>query len=346
MLYVTTRGTQDAYTVHRTMSQDRGPDGGFFVPMRIPVLSQKEILMLAHKGMSQNIADSLNLFFGTKLSSWDVDVAIGRSVVSVHPAGHKILIAELWRNIDGSFERVISSLAEGITAGTKGSGKVSNWGDLGIRLSVLIGIFGELMKEGKISKEKPVDVAVTTGSFAMPMALWYGRYMGLPIRTIVCGCNDNGAAWELLHKGGLDPNVVAVRTTTPDADFAVPPNLERLVHATLGADEVHRYWWCCTEGRNYALSELDLAELNKGMFAAVVSKSRVETIIPSVYRTNSYVLDPYGALAYGALSDYRARTGAVGPALVLTERSPLCSESLVASCMQISSDELKKKMDY
>ena len=76
------------------------------------------------------------------------------------------------------------------------------------------------------------------------------------------------------------------------------------------------------------------------MFAAVVSMDRVSSIIPSVYRTNRYVLDPYGALAYGALADYRARTGSVGPALILSEKGPVCEAVSVARCMNISKEEL------
>ena len=150
--------------------------------------------------------------------------------------------------------------------------------------------------------------------------------------------------WDLLHRGAADTGVLSVKTTTPECDFAVPPNLERLIHAALGQEEALHYWWSCTEGRNYGLSELDTTTLSNGMFAAVVSMDRVGTIIPSVYRTNRYILDPYGALAYGALSDYRARTGAVGPALVLTERSPFCASDLITESLHISPEQLKKVM--
>jgi threonine synthase len=217
---------------------------------------------------------------------------------------------------------------------------MSNWLDLGVRVSVIFGVFGEMMSNGQVNREKGIDIAVATGSFAMPMALWYARWMGLPIRTLICGCNENGAVWDLLHRGEVDTGMLSVKTTTPEADFALPPNLERLIHASLGQEEAMRYWWSCTEGRNYIVSDNDLTILSKGMFAAVVSMDRVASIIPSVYRTNRYVLDPYGALAYGALADYRARTGSVGPALILSEKGPFCEAASVAQCMNISREEL------
>lgn len=342
MLYVTTRGTQDAFTAYRTTHQDRGPDGGFFVPMQMPVFNQNDILKLSRNGFGQNVADILNLFFGTKITAWDVDVAIGRRVFSSCPAGHRTLRVQLWDDIHGNFRAVLRSLAQLVSPDLSDRTPICNWLEIGIRIAIIFAMFGELMSAGEIRYEKGTDVAVSAGSFAMPMALWYARRMGLPIRTIICGCNENGIVWDLLHRGEATPGGVAMKTTTPEGDFAVPPDLERLLHGTLGHEEALHFWWCCTEGRTYVLSETNATAVSSGMFAAVVSMDRVATIIPSVYRTNRYILDPYGALSYGALSDYRARTGSVGTALLLTEASPVCASALVADYMHISQDELKR----
>ena len=343
MLYVTTRGTQDAFTAYRTAHQDCGPDGGLFVPMQMPVFDQQGVLKLSENSFGKNVADILNLLFGTKITDWNVDVTIGRRVFIAKAAGHRTLMGQLWNDIHKeSFQSILRSLAGLVSSDLPHTTPVYNWLEIGVRIAVIFAIFGELLATEQISREKGVDVAVATGSFAMPMALWYARRMGLPINTVICGCNENGIVWDLLHRGAADTGVLAVKTTTPESDFSVPPNLERLIHATLGHEEALRFWWTCTEGRNYTLTETDTVTLNDKMFAAVVSMNRVSTIIPSVYRTNRYVLDPYGALAYGALSDYRASTGSVGPALVLSEKSPLCETALVAKYMRISPEELPR----
>ena len=124
----------------------------------------------------------------------------------------------------------------------------------------------------------------------------------------------------------------------------LPPDLERLIGETCGSEEALNYFWSCTEGCTYAPDENACEAMRKGMFAAVVSRVRVETIIPGVYRTNKYILDPYAALAYGALSDYRARTGGSGMALLLAEKSPLCSGDAVAKILRISEAELKQRL--
>ena len=43
MLYVTTRNEREHYPALRTLGRDYGPDGGAFVPFRLPVFSREEV---------------------------------------------------------------------------------------------------------------------------------------------------------------------------------------------------------------------------------------------------------------------------------------------------------------
>lgn len=344
MLYVTTRNKHDAQTAHRTMNQDRGSDGGLFVPFRMPVLEKEDILALGQKTFGQNVADVLNLFFSTKLTGWDVEASIGRYPVKLNAMNFRVIMAEVWRNVDWKFSRLVRSLAHLVHADGEVIGRVTDWVEVAVRIAVIFGIYGELLKEKAVSFERPLDVAVSVGTFAAPMAFWYARQMGLPIGTVICGCNENGAVWDLVHRGEMDTDALAVKTTTPECDHALPPDLERLVCGVFGQEEANRFWWTCTEGGTYQLSDEQQRQLGQGMFAAVVSRARVETIIPSVYRTNQYILDPYAALAYGALSDYRARKGMGSTALIFCEKNPVCCAETVAKAMHITTAELKKRL--
>lgn len=344
MLYVTTRSKNDAFTAARAMNLDRGPDGGLFIPFHLNTFSRQEIAALAEKSFGQNVADILNLFFATKLTGWDVDMAIGRNCVRHSSMNYRIIVTELWHNLDHRFSRILNSLAALIHPDGHLIGAPSNWVQIAIRIAALFGVFGELQKTGQVRVDTPVDVAVPTGSFAAPMAVWYGRKMGLPIGTIICGCNENQGLWELLHRGQMDTGALAVHTNTPDDDFAMPPDLERLLCETCGQEEAGNFFWSCTEGGTYVPDELNWNRIRQGFAAAVVSKDRVDTIIPSVYRTSQYILDPYSALAYGALSDYRSRFGSSRTVLLLCEKSPLsCSEG-VSRAMGISASDLKKRI--
>lgn len=344
MLYITTRTKHDPQTASHTMNRNRGSDGGLFLPYHMPKLEQEEILALGERSFGQNVADILNLFFSTKLTGWDVELSIGRYPVKLKPMNFRMVMAEVWHNVDWKFSRLIRSLAHRLHPDGELASEPSNWVEIAVRIAVLFGIYGELLRDGTLEGTRPLDVAVSTGDFAGPMAVWYAREMGLPVGTIVCGCNENGGVWDLLHRGEMDTDGVAVQTTTPECDHILPPDLERLICGVLGQEEANRYLWTSLEGGTYTLNEEQQLRLGQGMFAAVVSRNRVETIIPSVYRTNAYILDPYAALAYGALSDYRARRGMSNTALILCEKNPICSAGIVADAMHITPAELKKRL--
>ena len=65
MLYVTTRNNRDAYTAQRVLRENRGPDGGLYVPFREPVFSREEIDDLKEKSFHQCVAEVLNRLFNT-----------------------------------------------------------------------------------------------------------------------------------------------------------------------------------------------------------------------------------------------------------------------------------------
>lgn len=345
MLYVTTRNNNDAFTAARAMNLDRAGDGGLFIPFHLNQFSRHDVAALAEKTFGQNVADILNLFFSTKLTGWDVDMAIGRNPVRNKSVNYRIIVSELWYNPDRQFFRIVNALAERIHPDGQIIGAPSNWVHTAVRIAVLFGIFGQLQSSGEVRADTAVDIAVPTGSFAWPMAAWYARKMGLPIGTIVCGCNENRSAWELLHRGQMDTGVLAVCTNTPKDDYAIAPDLERLISETCGYTEAGNFFWSCTEGGIYMPSEAACQAIRQGMFAAVISQDRVGSIIPSVYRTNRYILDPYSALAYGALTDYRARFGSSRTVLLLCADSPLCSSETVCRAMRMNVDELKQCID-
>ena len=343
MLYVTTRSKDDAFTAARSMNLDRGQDGGLFIPFHLPVFSRQEITALTDKSFGQNVADILNLFFSTKLGGWDVDMAIGRLPVRHRSMNYRIIVSELWHNASRRFSWVVESLAAKIHPDGQIIGAPSNWVQIAVRIAVLFGVFGELQKIGEIRADSPVDIAVPTGDFALPMAAWYGRKMGLPIGTIICGCNENRALWELLHRGQMDTGALAVDTNTPEDDYAIPLDLERLICEACGQEEACNFVWSCTEGGTYAPSETACSAIRSGLFAAVVSQHRVMNIIPSVYRTNQYVLDPYSVLAYGALADYRAQKGMSNLTLILCERNPAAYSETISRSIGLS--EIRKWLD-
>ena len=307
MLYVTTRSNRDAFTAQRVLQNKRGPDGGLFVPLRCPQFSPEEIDALAEKSFNCCIADILNILFNTKLTSWDVDFCIGRHSVRVKSLGNRLLMGECWHNLDGQFSKLVTMLSKHVC--TEKNAFASEWAEIAVRISVLFGIFAELIRQGIAAHDKLVDISVVSADFSAPISAWYARQWGLPIGNIVCCCNENGNLWDFICHGQLRTDSIAVRTITPEADIQVPYGLERLIHAYAGAEEVNRFVDICRKGRCYYIDDKLLHNLRQGIYITVTSSHRILSTIPGVYATHAYLLSPYSALAYSGLQDYRSRTG-------------------------------------
>ena len=60
MLYVTTRNKYDTYTAFKANLSDRGPDGGLYLPFRMPELTKEEIKEFSEQSFAQRIATNHN----------------------------------------------------------------------------------------------------------------------------------------------------------------------------------------------------------------------------------------------------------------------------------------------
>lgn len=343
MLYITTRDKYDASTTPKSLLGDRGADGGLYLPFRMPVFSEAELEEFLSGSFGQTVAKVLNLFFSCRLNGWDVEFCIGRYPVKVTDIKQRVFAAELWHNSQNCYSRLENALSEKVREAVCGSATTS-WLRIAIRIAVLFGVYGEMLRIGAVASGNCFDVSVATGDFSCAMAAWYARQMGLPIANIICGCNENGAVWELLHHGEVRTDVEAVKTTTPDADFAIPSELERLICGTLGQEEARRYCDICADGGIYAPKQGMLDTLRSGMFAAVISNERLAALIPNVYATNGYILEPYAVLAYGGLLDYRTKHRESRPALLIVDRNPVCDLEYTSATMGLTAEQLKEKL--
>lgn len=327
MLYVTTREKYDAFTAARTLAADAGADGGRYVPYKMPRLTSDALSELKDKTVGQTIAEVLNQFFSAGLTAWDVEFCIGRTPLKVVSMGQKVYVAECWRNMEGSYEKLERMLAGRICSTTAEAVCVTSWLRIAIRIAVLTAVFGELQRQGM---EGAIDIAVSDGDFTVTMAVWYARQIGLPVANIVCACQDGSPAWELLNKG-------KVRT----AGLKMP-ELERLIFGALGIAESMNFVHVCGDGGIYELAALQLERLRAGIEPAIVSGDRISVAIPNVFRTNSYILEPDTAKAYSGLMDYRANKRETRAALLLADSSPADHAGIVAAALKISNEKLKE----
>ena len=337
MLYVTTRNNRDAFTACHSMTRSRAEDGGLYVPMHLPKLTHQEISRFSSLSFGQCVAEMLNLFFATKLTGWDVDFSIGRYPVRLEQLAHKIMMAESWHNPDWYYDRLEKNLMALLQTENRTPG---SWVSIAVRMAVLAGF----LSTEELREKESVDISVVSGDMTLPISAWYLRKMGFPVGNIICCCNENRLLWDLFCTGQMRTEGNPVSTIVPQADVALPINLERLIADCGDVSEVLRYHAACVDRAIYTAADVLMQQLHKGLFVSVVSSTRVETTIPNVSRTHDYILTPASALAYSGLLDYRAKTGITRTAIVLCDSCPICEAEIIGKLLDISPEELKKRI--
>jgi len=315
MLYVSTRSNTDVYTAYRALHEKVAPDGGFFFPFRIPSFSKNELDSFKKQGPGGTIAGILNLFFGQSLSAWDVECIIGRAPFRILPMNYRLLVAELWHNPGLSWEYLLKNIYA-LLIGKNNNAVPEGWVLIAIEIALFFGLYSVM----DFSSAKGIDIAVTSGDFSDAISVLLSKDMGLPVNRIICVFNENGAVWDFINKGELSTGTAAVKTIIPELDRAVPVYLEYLLARCFDSGEVVRYVEALNSKTNYYINEESLRLLGNDLYAAVVSSNRIEQIISSVNRKNQYRIEPYSALVYGGLQDYRAYTGISKETLILIKR--------------------------
>lgn len=342
MQYVTTRNNDTLYTWLDALNEKRAPDGGFLIPAELPAFSEEEIHSFALKNPNQAVAEILNLFFETELTRWDIDFHAGRYPVRLAGIVRRITIAEMWHNCDWEFSRTVRDLAALVRGSRDPDQNVGTWFQVAVRIGVLFGVFGELMRDGIAGTGQKVDVCVPSGDGTALCAAWFARKMGLPIGQIIICCNENNNLWSLIRQGDLRCGMSPKETCTPDCDRLYPDALEILIHQCGGIEEAISFAACAREGKNWYAQERTLLALQEGISVSVVWQQRVEATIPTIYQNHGYVFGPYSALCYSGLMDYRSRTGSGSFALIPSERGALRDDLFVAREMNMAVSTLHK----
>jgi len=339
MLYVSTRSRTDTCTAYRVLHNDLAPDGGLYVPFSLPMMPQSEIETLANLSFGKVVSKILSLFFSTSHKGLQLDFISERYPVKIRTVNHRLVVAEAWHNEQSCYSAAENALFRHVCDPAKKDIVPSNWWRIAMRVATLFGIYCQMLSQGVLDKDDTFDVSVNTGDFCAPMACWYARKMGLPIVTIICSCNENGGVWDLIKRGELNAAAAVTHTAYPELDYSVSPGLERLIHATLGQEDVTKFIQAVSNKKIYRAGE-NHVKLSGGLFAAVVSSARISDVIRNLFRSSGIFLDPLTAFSYAGLQDYRAKTGESRLTLMLAENSPVLYREFICECCGVSADLL------
>lgn len=307
MLYLSTGNKADSFTAHKVLRSEAAPDGGMFMPMRLPAQDDIALAAFEHMSFGETMAEIMNIFFGTQLTGWDVDFAVGRQALDLVSAGYKVSLAESWHNPSGSHAYLVQRLYE-LAIGEKYTVQKPNlWFRTVVNIAVLFSVYGKYCRQDIYE----FDIAVEAGDLQHLLAIRYAQKMGLPIRRIILGCLDGDGLWEFVSYGDYQTN---------RKDRVI--SFEALLWLAFGYSETQVYQTAVLNKRTYRLKDLRLEQFRQGIFATVVGDSRVKNVIDSTLRTNNYCMQSSTARAFGALQDYRAKTGENKNTLLFSENAP------------------------
>lgn len=309
MLYVTTRDNTMTFSAQDTLSMDSCTNGGYFVPQELPVFTHDMLRSMQASRFSSTVADVLNLLFSLSFSSWDVDFSIGRSVAKFFELNRKVTVAELWHNPERSASSMVKNLHEMLCQKAQLKSRPTNWSVIAVHIAVYAGLYGQMVQNGLLEEGETMDLSLSSADFSEIMAAWYAKKMRLPIGNILCACLDDKTLWNAIHLGEYD--------STSGGIFQ--GNIERLVYGALGADEAAEY---VKSSGFYAVPKDRVSEFNDGLFVAVVGTARGESVMRSLSATNQYAMSLDSALCYGAIQDYRSKTGESRHALLIAKEKP------------------------
>lgn len=127
----------------------------------------------------------------------------------------------------------------------------------------------------------PPVISVPSGNFGNICAGLLAHASGLPVQHFIAACNANDTVPAYLQTGRYAPKP-AVATISNAMDVANPSNFSRILE----------------------IFQQEFSSLKKELSSFSVSDSQTRETIRGVYAKQQYLLDPHGAVAYHALSDY------------------------------------------
>lgn len=305
MLYVSTRNAVDVFTAYRALHEAGTPDGGYFVPFRMPKFSYEEMACMKKSTPGEAIAKLLNLFFRLNLTGWDVECVIGRNPFQTFAMNRRLFVAEVWHNPEGSWDYMLKNLY-GLMIGKKFQRTLPvGWQKIAIIIALLFGLYAS-MDDFPASG---LDISVSADDMAETMAALYAKDLGLPFDRVICTFTANSAMWDFVNKGILHT-----------ASEEIPRYLECYIHRKFGREQVTCYQDAVSAKTGFLLEEEKMNLLRQELFAAVVSANRAESIRSSFASTNHYSITFDAAVSYGGLQDYRASSGISKDTLILVKK--------------------------
>jgi threonine synthase len=130
-------------------------------------------------------------------------------------------------------------------------------------------------------KNNPPVISVPSGNFGNICAGLLAHRSGLPVSHFIAACNANNVVTEYLETGSYSPKK-SIATLSNAMDVGNPSNFVRILE----------------------LFDKEFQSLKNVMSSYSFSDEETKAILKEVYLNDNYLLDPHGAVGYGALKKY------------------------------------------
>lgn len=149
--------------------------------------------------------------------------------------------------------------------------------------------------------ERDVSFAVPTGNFGNVFAGYVAKRMGLPVKRLILGSNENDILPRFLDGGMMEKREVKP-SISPSMDIQVSSNFERLLYEASGrdAETVSRLMETFKYEGVYKVPENIFERIKKDFFGVRCDDTRTKEEIGRVYLGSGELLDPHSAIGAAA----------------------------------------------
>jgi threonine synthase len=206
----------------------------------------------------------------------------------------------------------------------------------------------DLVSDGVISCGDPVDYAVPTGNFGDILAGFLAKYIGLPVRRLICASNINNVLTDFLTTGVYTAKRPFHTTMSPSMDILVSSNLERLLFIESGGDSdmVTRCMNSLSETGRFSISPSLLSRIQDSFSGYYATEEQCSEEMRLMMSRNGVLIDPHTAVAVHAARESMRSSGEKVPCVVLSTASPFkFPVDVLRSVAGIEENDAFKAMD-
>ncbi len=197
-----------------------------------------------------------------------------------------------------------------------------NWGRLAPQIVYYISAYCDLAQRGEISLGDKIDFCVPTGNFGNIFAGYIAKSMGLPVSKFICASNSNCVLTDFIENGVYDRNREFFKTMSPSMDILISSNLERLIWSLSGPVVTKECMEKLAKDGKYTVPADVLAKIKDSFCGFFASEAETAETIKKTFTEKSYLIDTHTAVAVCCLNKYRAATGDMTPAVIVSTASP------------------------